>query len=106
MEIPDTSTCLSPSSVLASDFSRSIAVSSPPDHLPDDRFSRLSRHVFIPTQSNIPTTNLILSLPSTPNIFEYYHPQQRRDQQTIVTSSNSSTSTSNATPPSTHVLCR
>jgi hypothetical protein len=104
MEISYSSTCLSPSSSLASQFSQSIAFSP----TSDDLTSRITRHVFLPNQStisNLPTTtNLILSLKSTPNRFEFFHPQQRRDQQTIVTPSTN-TSTSN-TPTSSHVLCR
>jgi hypothetical protein len=103
MEISYSSTCLSPSSLLASQFSQSIAFSP----TSDDLTSRIKRHVFLPNQStisNLPTTNLILSLTSTPNRFEFFHPQQRRDQQTIVAPSTS-TSTSN-TPTNSHVLCR
>jgi hypothetical protein len=103
MEISYSSNCLSPSSSLASQFSHSIAFSP----ISDDLTSRISRHVFLPNQStisNLPTTNLILSLSSTSNRFEYYHSQQRRDQQTIV-ATTANTSTSN-TPTSTHVLCR
>jgi len=103
MEISYSSNCLSPSSSLASQFSQSIAFSP----TSDDFTSHLSRHVFLPNQStmsNLPTTNLILSLSSTPNRFEFYHSQQRRDQQTI-SATSTGTSTSN-TPSSTHVLCR
>jgi hypothetical protein len=100
MEISYSSNCLSPSSSLASQFSQSIAFSPTSDDLP----SHITRHVFLPNQSNLPTTNLILSLTSSQNRFEFFHPQQRRDQQTIVATSTN-TSTSN-TPTSTHVLCR
>ncbi len=103
MEISYSSNCLSPSSSLASQFSQSIAFSP----TSDDLSSHLSRHVFLPNQStisNLPTTNLILSLSSTSNRFEFYHSQQRRDQQTIGATSTG-TSTSN-TPTSSHVLCR
>jgi hypothetical protein len=98
MEISYSPNCLSPSSSLASQFSQSIAFSP----TSDDLASHIKRHVS--TISNLPTTNLILSLTSTQNRFEFYHPQQRRDQQPIVaTSTNTSTS---STPTSTHVLCR
>jgi hypothetical protein len=100
--------CLSPSSSLAAQFSQSIAFS--PTSSSDDYNSHLSRHIFLPHQipakittvpltSTSPTTNLIFSITSTQNHFDYFHhQQQRRDQQTIVETSNN--------PPSTNVLCR
>lgn len=102
MDISYSSNCLSPSSLLASQFSQSIAFSPTSDDLPPH-----IKHAFLPNQStisNLPTTNLILSLKSTSNHFDFFHSQQRHDQQTIVATSTS-TSTSN-TPSSTHVLCR
>ncbi|CAF1256231.1 unnamed protein product [Rotaria sp. Silwood1] len=100
------SNCLSPSSSLASQFSKSIIFSP----ISDDTKSHITRHRCIhnqPTLSNSPTTNIILSLTSNQNRFDFYHhqqQQQRHDQQTIVATSTT-TSTSN-TPTSTHVLCR
>jgi hypothetical protein len=99
--------CLSPSSSLASQFSHSIAFS--PTSSLDDFNSRLSRHVFLPTQnsaktttvplmSSSPTTNLIFSLTKTPNHFEFFH-----QQQPSVETSNNTSSTNSST---THVLCR
>jgi hypothetical protein len=106
MDLSYLSSCLSPSSVLATQFSQSIAFSPPSD----DLTSHLRRHVFLPNQSTIsnsPTTNIILRLTSNQNHFDFFHhhhQQQRHDQQTIVATSTG-TSTSN-TPSSTHVLCR
>lgn len=105
-QIPCLTSCFSPTSVLVSQFSQSIDFSPPLN----DLSSNLSRQTYPnnpSTISNIPTTNLILSLSSTSNRFENYHPQQRRgDQQTIVNPSTTSTSTSNPTSTSTHILCR
>ncbi|CAF2848279.1 unnamed protein product [Rotaria sp. Silwood2] len=98
------SNCLSLSSSLASQFSQSI-VFSPRS---DDISSHITRHIYIsnqPTLFNSPTTNIILSLTSNQNLFDFYHHQQpRHDQQTIdATSTHSSTLN---TPTSTYVLCR
>ncbi len=106
------SNCLSPSSSLASQFSHSIAFS--PTSSLDDFNSRLSRHVFLPTQNSTktttvplmassPTTNIIFSLTQTPTHFNYFnHQQQRHDPET--SNNNNNTSSTNAT--TTHVLCR
>ncbi len=103
------SNCLSPSSSLASQFSHSIAFS--PTSSLDDFNSRLSRHVFLPTQNSAktttvplmagsPTTNIIFSLTQAPTHFNYFnHQQQRHDQET-------SNNTSSTNPTTTHVLCR
>jgi len=100
MEISYSPNCLSPSSSLACQFSQSIAFSP----TSDDLSSHIKHHVFLPNQTTIPTKNLLLSLKSTSNHFDFFHSQQRHDQQTIVATSTN-TSTSN-TPSSTHVLCR
>lgn len=91
--------CLSPSSLLASQFSQSI-VFSPPSS--DDHLSSHNprHHVFLPNQS----TNLILSLTATQNRFDYYHPQQRRDSPTMVTTPT--TPSPSSTSSNSHVLCR
>ncbi|CAF0940201.1 unnamed protein product [Rotaria sordida] len=99
------SDCLSPTSSLASQFSHSI-IFSPTS---DDLRSHITRHVFLPNQttlSNSPTTNIILSLTSNQNHFDFFHhhhQQQRHDQQTIVATSNAS-STSNASTTSSNHL--
>lgn len=97
--IPYTSNCLSPSSSLASQFSQSIAFSPPSS---DDHLSlhHHRQHVFLPNQS----TNLILSLNSTQNRFDFYHPQQRRDSPTMVTTPT--TPSPSSTSSNSHVLCR
>jgi hypothetical protein len=105
MDISYLSNCLSPQSALATQFSQSIAFSPPSD----DLASHLRRHGYQSNQSiisNSPTTNIILSLTSNPNRFDFFHhhQQQRHDQQTIVTTSTASSSSN--TPSSTHVLCR
>lgn len=102
--------CLSPSSLLASEFYHSVAFSPTSSSL-DDFNSRSTHPVFIPNQtttvpliSHSPTTNLIFNLSQKPNNFDYFNQQQQRhDQQTIV---DTSTKTSSANTTTTHVLCR
>ena len=107
------STCLSPSSSLAAQFHQAVAFS--PTSSFDDFHSRSSRSALpaqsasvttttVPLVSHSPTTNLILSLTSTPNRFEIFHQQQqRRDQSTII---DTSTAASSTNAKSAHVLCR
>jgi hypothetical protein len=110
METAYSSNCLSPSSSLASQFSQSVGFCSASILSSDDLSSRITRHVFLPNQSNTisnsPTKNIILSLTSTPNRFDFYHhhQQQTHDQQNIVTTSTSTSSSSTST--NAHVLCR
>ena len=93
--------CLSPSSLLASQFSQSI-VFSPPSS--DDRLSSHRHHVFLPNQATNSATNLLLSLTASQNRFDYYHPQQRRDSPALVTTPT--TPSPSSTSSNSHVLCR
>lgn len=83
MEMNSSSSCLSPTSTLVSQFTHSINFS------PLFRMDPSNHHH-------------LLTFPSSPPCLPYYHPSSQHDQQTIV-ENKSSTSTSSS---NTRVLCR